>query len=164
MLRLLILFLCISFISCKDDNDGGNNNSTYFMSFKVDGTLVSYSNQFSLNATLGQSGAQYLNTITGADDATSNMGLQIFDDAPLTVKSYSGYTIVGGLTKGVIVGYLDPVSGLVFSSGGGPVMDAIITITEITATTVSGSFSGTLQDAGQPDKLVTEGQFIVRKI
>ena len=148
------------FSSCsKDETD----SSTYYIRFNANGESVEFTNQLILIAGFGHSGNQYTGTISGANDAQSNVGLQIYNNAPILEGNYRGYGISGGAVVGVIIGYKEKQSGVLFSSGGGPNVDATVVITEITAATVKGTFHGKLQASGQPDMIITNGSFFVRR-
>jgi hypothetical protein len=148
------LVVVVLFSSCsKDETDG------YYIRFRANGELVEFTNQLILIAGFGTNGEIYTGTIGGANDATSNIGLQIYNNAPILEGTYSGY---GGGT-GVIIGYTEKSSGVLFSSGGGPDVDATVVITEITATTVKGTFHGRIMATGQSDIIVTDGSYFVRR-
>lgn len=151
-----VVFIAIGAVifSCsKDESDG------YYIRFRANGELVEFTNQLILLAGFGTNGEIYTGTISGANDATSNIGLQIYNNAPILEGTYSGY--VG--MSGVIIGYLEKSSGILFSSGGGPNVDATVVITEITETTVKGTFRGKIMATGQPDIIVTDGSYFVRR-
>jgi hypothetical protein len=153
------LFVAVILLSaCKDEEEG-----MYYFRFTADGEPVEFTNQLILLAGFGNSGNLYTASISGANDADSNVGLQIYSDQPITEGTYSGYGFVENAIRGVIIGYKDKKSGILFSSGGGPNVDATIVITEMTATTIKGTFQGKLLASGKPDMTVTNGSFFVRR-
>lgn len=153
-----ITIFIIVFTSCsKDEADG------YYIRFRANGELVEFTNQLILTAGFGQSGVFHTGTISGANDADSNVGLQIYNNAPILAGTYSGYGVSDGVVVGVIIGYKEKSSGVLFSSGGGPNVDATVVITEITETTVKGTFHGKIMATGQPDIVVTDGSYFVRR-
>ncbi len=155
-----VAFIAIGIVisSCsKDEADG------YYIRFRANGELVEFKNQLILTAGFGQSGDLHTGTISGANDADSNVGLQIYNNAPILAGTYSGYGVSGGAVVGVIIGYKEKSSGVLFSSGGGPNVDATVVITEITETTVKGTFHGKIMATGQPDIVVTNGSYFVRR-
>lgn len=141
--------------SCKKDQTG---NGGYVMKFDVNGTTVEFTGQASLSAAFSSSGNQYLGVFTGYD-ATSNMSLQIYDNKSIVAGSFSGYTIAGGALTGILITYQDHGGTVYNSATTNP--DAVVNISEITSTTVRGTFSGTMKSAGKPDISVTNGQFFV---
>ena len=152
----------VFFSACnKDDNNG---NGGYFFRFKANEIQYNYDFQLLLTAQFTQSGDQHLGTITGANDASSNIGLQLYDDNSFKTGIYSGFTIDEGVTKGVIIGHLDPITGLIFGSGGGQNVDATIVITEFTDASVRGTFEGSLLRTGYPDIIIEEGEFFVKRV
>ncbi len=156
---ILLAVLMLTFSSCgKDDN---NHSGIYFFKFKANGVQFNYNSQLLLTAHFNQSGNQHLGTISGANDAMSNISLQLYDDSPITTKSYSGFTVESGVTKGVIIGHLDPNTGLIYGSGGANVI-ASITISEMNTNSVKGNFSGILKNSGNSDITITDGEFFVR--
>ncbi len=160
-------FLIVSFVvsillisACaKDEPDSGS----YYIRFRANGEQVEFTNQLILVAGFGTNGELYTGTISGANDVDSNVGLQIYNNAPILAGTYSGYGVSGNAVVGVIIGYSEKSSGALFSSGGGPDVDATVVISEITATTVKGTFHGRLLATGQSDILVTDGSFFVRR-
>jgi hypothetical protein len=155
-LLTVVAFLVVTtlFSSCSKDETEG-----YYIRFRANGELVEYTNQLILTAGFGTNADIYTGTIGGANDVASNVGLQIYHNAPILEGTYSGY---GGVS-GVIIHYMEKSSGALFSSGGGPNADATVVITEITATTVKGTFHGKIMSTGQPDIVVTNGSYFVRR-
>lgn len=158
---LLLLGLAIFLLnSCKKDQTNSNAYS-YFMKFDVDGKTIEFTTQASLVAAFSSSGTtvkQYNALFTGYN-SNSNMGLQIFDGNAITTGTYTGYTIVNSAVVGVLIGYQD-TSGTLYTQGTTN-SDAVITISEMTTSTVKGTFSGTLKATGKSDISVTNGQFYV---
>ena len=152
---LSLTILMLVFNGCKKDQ---TTQGGYLMKFDVNGQTVEYTNQASLIAAFSSAATQYNALVTGYD-ANSNAGLQIFDDKAITTGTYSGYTIAGSAVVGVLIHYQEP-GGTLYTQGTTN-SDAVITISEITATTVRGTFSGTLKTAGKSDISVTNGQFYV---
>ncbi len=155
ILILGIVFSSLVFNSCKKDATSGDG---YVMRFYVDGSKVEFTGQGSLVAAFAQSGTIFNAVFTGYT-ANSNMGLQIFDNKAIGATTYSGYGIVGSSIVGVLISYED-TDGTVYTQGTGTT-DATITISEITDTTVRGTFSGTLKANGKPDIKITNGEFFV---
>ncbi|HEV8613194.1 MAG TPA: hypothetical protein VGQ73_06765, partial [Gemmatimonadales bacterium] len=152
-----LLLYGILFTACKSST--GPSGGSYYLRFNANGTLVNFTAQPSLLCAFGQSGSQYNALITGFD-ATSNASVQLFDGTPIAQKSYSGYTIIGTAFVGVLLTYQD-ATGVVYSSGSGA-NTGTATITQLTATTVTGTFTGTLVANGHPNLAVSNGQFYVK--
>ncbi len=137
--------------------DSTGPDGTYYLRFKANGTQITYADQFRLNATVSQAANQHLLLALGFDD-TSNFSATFFDGAPVSQKTYAGYNINQSLGAfiGVIFAYQN-TSGVVY--GPGSTNDESATITELTSTTVRGTFSGTVRAAGQADVVITNGEF-----
>jgi hypothetical protein len=152
-----IVLLCGLLLTACGGSSTGPSGGSYYLRFTANGTLVNFTAQPSLLAAFGQSGSQYNALITGFD-ASSNASVQLFDGTPITPKSYSGYTLVGNAFVGVLLTYQD-AAGIVYSSGS----TGTAAVTQLTATTVTGTFSGTLQASGHPNLPVINGQFYVKR-
>lgn len=155
---VILAIVVFAFLSggCKKDNDAGSGG--YHMKFKVDGTQIEYSVQGALVAAFGQSGTQY-NAVISGSDGKSNAGLQVFDNKAISASIYSGYTISNSAVVGALMHYED-LNGTVYTQGTvSP--DIEITIIEINATIVKGTFRGTLKSAGKANISITNGEFLV---
>jgi|ADurb_Cas_01_Slu_FD_contig_31_2042670_length_1168_multi_5_in_0_out_0_1 hypothetical protein len=158
------LLLMATFTSCSKDDDDESSDGKYYIRFKANGTQIEYSNQLLLTAAFGQSEQFYVVVFSGANDASSNISLQIHNDKPITEGSYSGYSIMEGTPKGVIIGYLEKSSNVIFSSGGGPGVEANIKVSELTGTHVKGEFSGVVKSNGRDDITISDGTFFVWRV
>ncbi|MBN2637432.1 MAG: hypothetical protein JXR61_14250 [Prolixibacteraceae bacterium] len=136
----------------------------YYMRFKSNGVQVEYTNQLGLTAGFAQSGNQHVGTISGWNDANSNFSLLLYNLAPITENTYSGYAVSVDGTVGVLLAHKEINSGAVYSSGVTPDYDSRVTITEITETGVKGTFSGLIKSSGFPDINITEGSFYVKRV
>lgn len=143
---------------CKGSDSTGPNDSTYYLRFKANGSQVSFTLQGSLLVTFSTSGSQYVGIVSGFD-AVSNANLQLYSNATIGKATYSGYTVSGGALVGALIGYQD-ATGTLYTSAGATV-EASITVTDLTGTTMRGTFSGRLKATGKPDVVVTEGEFFV---
>jgi hypothetical protein len=159
-LILGMLILSVMTNSCKK---ASSENGEYFVKFKAGNNNINYSNQAGLYYTATQSGNSHFIIISGFNNASSNISLQVYSNAAVTTGTYSSYSVGSGIPLGVIIGYLDAGSGELFNTAGA-VTDAIITITEINNTHVKGSFSGTVKKSGQADIVISSGEFYVKKI
>ena len=144
---------------------GGNTTGTsggYYLRFQTPSGQVNFTSQPSLMAAFSQAGNQHTMLVTGYD-ATANFSISVFDGAAITQKTYSGNDInpALGALVGVQLTYQD-ASGTVYSIGSGTVIQTV-TISNITSTTVTGTFSGTLRSTGHADLLISNGQFLVQR-
>ena len=157
----LLVFSLVFIAGCsKDEEDTGK----YFMRFKSNGEWVEYTNQLHQTAGFVKSGLQHVGTISGMNDATSNFSILIYDLEPITEGTYSGYTTsVEGLT-GILLAHKDKSTGAVYGSAVVGELTARLTITEMTETSVSGTFSGVLKSNDHPDIDITEGSFFVKRV
>jgi len=144
--------------ACGGSDPSGPGNSTYYLRFSVNGAQVSYTLQTSLQASFAQAGTQYNGVFVGFD-ATTNANLQVFSGSPITTTTYSGYGVVGMAVVGAIMGYQD-ATGTLYVSGNGAT-DAVVTITQLTGESVRGTFTARLEAPGNPDLVVTNGEFSV---
>jgi hypothetical protein len=160
---LFLIAQIFLFAACDKDDDNDKTGQYYFR-FSANGTMVEFNHQLLLTAGFGQSPPIYAATASGANDATTNISLIIYNNGPIVADVYSGYDIVEGEVIGVIIAYLDKKTGVVFGSGGGPDVDATVEITELTATYMKGKFNGTVVASGQDDIAITNGSFYVRRV
>jgi hypothetical protein len=158
--RLALLFAAAGLAACGNST-GPNGSGAYFMRFDANGSRVEFTLQSSLLGAFAHQGNQFNALLTGID-ANSNASLQIFDGQAITAKAYSGYTISGAALVGVLITYQD-TQGTVYSSGGNQTTNAVITITDLSATELRGTFSGTLFSAGKPNVAITNGEFFLKR-
>ena len=144
-----------------DSSEPEADEEGYYFRFDANGARVEYSLQSTLLGSFGQSGTQYVVIFTGATPA-SNVGLQVYSNVPIEERTYSGYGITNGAVVGVIFHYQDP-SGTVYTSGSPPDAGTSLTVTDLTATDVRGTFQGRLSAPGQSDLTITNGTFFVRR-
>jgi hypothetical protein len=153
---LLVSIAVMAACGGSDKNPTGPGGSTYYLRFKANGTQVNFTAQASLYAAFAQAGAQY-NMIGTGYTATSNSNIQVYNNSPVVVGTYSGYNINGGALVGALVGYQDD-GGVSYTN-----QSATITISEITSTTVRGTFSGVVEANGHPDITITNGEFRLQR-
>lgn len=138
------------------DSTGPGDSGAWYLRFKANGAQVSFTLQTSLLATFSNAGVQYVGIVTGYD-ATANTNLQLYDNASITTKTYSGYAASDGAIVGALIGYED-AAGTNYVSTSNQVS---VIVTELTGTTIKGTFTAVLSAVGKPDLTVTEGQFFV---
>lgn len=163
---MMLMAIAIMIGSCKKDDDNNNNNnnnngSTYYVKFKSNGTQVNFTGFGTEVAIFSHSGNQYTCAVTGAD-TSSNIGLSMYDTTAITTKTYSGFTTVNSLsaTLGTLVTYGDG-SGTSYNSNN---TTFSITVTGLTDSTMTGTFSGSLQDNNGTNTLtITDGDFHVKR-
>jgi hypothetical protein len=160
-LRLGFPLLAVGSLLTACSSSTGPNANGHYLRFDANGSQLNFTIESSLAAAFAHAGNEYNALMTGFD-ATSNLSLQVFDGAAITTKQYTGYQFTGGAFVGVLITY-QPSAGLVYSSVATANSDAVITITELTATDVKGTFSGTLKKAGQPDIVATNGEFSLHR-
>jgi len=152
---LAIVIFTVVIVGCKKEEAGSNG---YWIKFKVDGSQVEFTLQSSLVAAFAQAGTQY-NAVISGSDSKSHVGLQVYDNKAIVANKYSGYTILNGAVVGVLMHYAD-ASGVVYNQSVTN-SNLEITISELTATAVRGTFSGTLKATGKTDIAITSGEFYV---
>lgn len=153
----VLIFALFMISACsKDEVEDGS----YRVKFKANGTPVEFNSQLTLTASFGQSGNQYVAVFTGYD-AESNISIQVHDGKAIEEKNYSGYILSGSAFVGALIAYKDK-AGTVYTQG--VPGNASITVSEITATEVRGTFSGTLKATGKDDVIITEGEFFVKRL
>jgi hypothetical protein len=99
---LMYVFFVVNiftFSACRNDD----NNQIYYIRFLANGTLIEYTNQLVLIAGFGQATGIYTGTVSGANDLSSNIGLQIYNNSPIVEGIYSGYGIIDNTVVGVII-------------------------------------------------------------
>jgi hypothetical protein len=160
--RLLsVLLATVALGSCGGSNATGPSGNDLFFSFKMNGTMVEYTDAAALWATFNTTTGQSSLIIVGFDGSTG-AGLQVWRDQAVTTGTYSGFTAVNNAIVGVVM-YYDDATNTNFAADPVVPADATIVITSITATRVSGTFFGVLKAQGQPDITVTEGKFTVQR-
>ena len=155
--RILMFSIALLLIldSCTKDQNGV---SGYVVQFNANGKKVEFTVQASLVAAFANSGTLYDGIFTGYT-ASSNISLQVYDNKAISETTYSGYMLVGSTFVGALIDFQD-TDGTIYTQGTSN-SDATVTITKITATTVTGTFSGTLKANGKPDMIISQGQFYV---
>ena len=177
ILTTIIFSLLLTFQSgCKKKNDDSSNDSSnYFIKFKVNGVQKEFGNTSGIFTQINVGGGNptiYTGSFQGVASSSTptvnNMGLSVNDIAAIAVNKNYKSDIVGPTIAGSLV-YMD-AAGLVHGSdfvttGSLGADDAIIRLTEISSTSVSGTFSGKVAAAGSSTTLtITEGSFRVKRM
>ncbi len=167
---LMLGFAIIALImgSCAkgndDDDEGEGNGNGYKITLKVDGVAKEFADEdFPPFGSFTDNGTQY----SGAFRATgraSSVGFQVYDLKAIIQKDYSGLLITPtsehNLLYGAVVSYAEGQDSYSTQSITDPTVH--VEITEITATSVRGKFSGILKSQnGKPNITVSDGNFYV---
>lgn len=152
-----MVFLCLTIlsVSCDESSDG------YVMRFKADGNLQEFSASGAQTATFTLDDDQYIGLIVGSQ-GSHTMVLKVYDTEPITEGVYRQFEPKGNAFTGSLIAYRDN-SGTEYTQGA-VTPDIRVRITEITSTSVSGTFGGTLKADGKPDLAITEGEFLVKRM
>lgn len=138
-----------------DDTD----NEAFYMRFKTNGTQMAYNDQTALNATFVTTGSQRSATFAGVD-ANTSMTVEALDEVNIAEDIYDGYWTLETHVFGSLITFVD-ADGVIYASATDNSSDAVVTVTEMTSTTVKGTFTGTLKAEGHPDIVVTSGEFFI---
>lgn len=174
--KLLAAFLLIATVltnfSCNKKSDDSVDTSTdFFVKFKINGVQKEFKGMTNaLFQTVPVTPAIYTLALQGinstASTTTNLMGLNISDIAAVAInKNYT--SIIAGSTIQASLLYFDQTgnqfgSDFVISS---VPTNAVIRLSEITSTSVSGTFSGKVSQLGATTELtITEGSFRVKRL
>ncbi len=158
-LRLLAIFIVMCFCACKKDADS-IDTSTYYIKADFNGT----EQKFSDNATAGE----YSGDITAgfAMSAKNNINNKAID---LVIQHVFGITVTNGVYESNSGNHSFSPAGsyviadsIFFGSGVVPNSSAIkITISNLTSSVVSGTFSGVFnnRDDTNDNIVITSGKF-----
>lgn len=158
-IQVLVLSLFIGLLfSCKNDQE--ETGGTYYVRFNANGQKVEFTVQGATIAAFAQAENTYNAVFTGYN-TSSNVGLQVYDNKEITTGTYTGYTLSGSSFIGALIHYKDDL-GILYAQDA---LNAVtsITISEITATAVKGTFNGILKSSGKPDLSITAGEFFVSR-
>jgi hypothetical protein len=157
-LVLVLLVVAVSVAGC-DSNDP--ETGPFFVRFTASGSQVQFNTVNTIWGAFGSSDSQH-NGVFTAFTESSNISIQVYDRSPIVEATYSGYSIDQGALIGMLIAYQNP-AGVTFTSGATPSADTRVVITQISTTAVRGTFQGTLRATGQPDLVVTGGEFHVQR-
>jgi hypothetical protein len=149
-LRIILCFsflilISVSIISCNDDEGGGLLSNS--IKFKIDGNLVEFKDQSKLFGIYGNNGSQHTLLIQ-SDNGEEEINIQIFDDSPITVATYTGFELnSNNVIEGIVIGFF-PSDGSLFSTDASNMVGSV-TVTELGNTLIKGTFAGQLRDPGQ---------------
>lgn len=154
---------------------GGSTDSTgtqsggNYIRFQANGAQVQFQDQVAnpIAVSIAQAGVEYVLIVTGGSAPTaspySNIQLNVADVSPIATKTYGAFQSSGsggGYTAALVtynvgsVGYDNTAAN----------SDFHITITQITSTTASGTFSGTVKTKSGVALSITAGEFLGKRI
>jgi hypothetical protein len=183
-LALILVLLALPY--CKKSGSSGNNNASgYYLKFKLNGTQLEFDSQPIAGISYSKTDSLYTCVIAAYKDV--NAGLKnaitvtIFSNSAITAgSSYNDPAKArranGGITPQNTLFYYDSTAnafltmGLFASSNGsvslpGVVANAHLTITELTASYLKGTFSGTVYRSGSltQNYSITAGECYLRR-
>jgi hypothetical protein len=149
--------------SSSTDSTGQQTSGTYYIRFQANGTLVDYHSDVWVNASIAKAGVEYTAIAVSTPNGSAgegSMNLSVFDPSPITTKTYSGGITPGGTSGTYTLAQLIYVTGNAHYDSAN---DVRITITEITATTLRGTFQGTVSSPGKANIAITNGEFFSKR-
>jgi hypothetical protein len=152
---LVLACVLATCFSCSEEQP-----PAYYMRFLHDGVEVRYDDPAALSAAFTLSVGQYTGVFTGFN-STSTMVLKVYDNQAISEKVYREFTPVGPVFTGSLMTYQ---SGGNTYTQGALVPDIRIRVTELRDDYVRGVFAGTLKADVQPDVVISQGEFFVRRI
>ncbi|GEO20809.1 hypothetical protein CQA01_13430 [Cyclobacterium qasimii] len=156
----------VAITSCNmsgGDDDDDDKIGAYMVSFKSNGVLQEFTSDHFPQGSLYEIGAQYGAGISAVRSASS-FSIQVLDNKSITAKSYSGVVKIEATAEspayleGASLGYGEGQTSYLSASLDS---DVKVAISEITAVSMRGTFSGTLKSSGEQDLVVTDGKFYV---
>lgn len=188
---LWLIVACAPISQCKKSgtsgsgSPGGGAGSGYYIKFDLDGTPLEYTDDAIATVTgingdglYGAALVAYKNVNAGAKNAVT---IPLFSSSPIAANTPYNDPVKATEKNGEMVPesviFWDDSTGTAYLTAGtlsdangntplpGVVANAQVTITELTATDVKGSFSGTVY---RPDfavsKSVTNGEFFLKRV
>lgn len=153
----VFLWLTILSGSCSSDEPSDG----YVMRFKANGIQQEFVAGGEQTAIFVLDDNQHIGLIVGSDGSRT-MALKVYDTEEIAVAIYRQFEPKDDAFTGSLIAYEDE-SGTKYTQGA-VVPDIRVRVTEITSTSVSGTFGGTLKAADKPDLFITEGEFFVRRL
>jgi hypothetical protein len=177
------LLISLMMSSCKKDSGGTGDSGTtagkYYVKFKADGTTYTYVGSAQGNYNKKDASSHYDFSIGARPDNTTagaaSIALGGVDaDMLVTNKYYQNYGAKTDSTSkllALVVGWVNPAGKtfLAYSKdlGADLIADSRIKFTEVTNTTLKGTFTGTLYmsaDASSEKHTITNGEFYVQRV
>ena len=162
-----LVFCSALTLGCGGDStgpdSGQNQGGEFYVRFRANGTQVVFNLPNNELATFDKIGSEFHFGTSGAAANGNNISLAVFDVAAITTASYVGLTTVNSSGGYRLAEILYTVGGVQYENTDAN-QDHRITITEITPTTVKGTFSGTMKASGRPNISITNGEFYTKRI
>ena len=166
-LRAAIVLTALA-AGCGSSTDStGNQSGAYYIRFKSNGAQVQFQDQvgFPIVVSIAKTGIEYSLIVTGGSDPTaspySNIQLNVADIIPIGTKTYGAFQASGGGYTAALVTYNVGSAGYDNTAANS---DFQITITEITTTTVTGTFSGTVKNKSGAAVSISGGEFLAKRL
>lgn len=163
LLFTCILLSALALNGCKKKSD---SSASFYMKFKVDGTAKSFSGETAavFTALSGVNACSLVGEVSTGDN--NGMGIALYSESEFAAgASYTDAVIPTVGTPGATLVYTDDAH-VQFSSILASVPGVTVTITELTADHVKGTFSGKVRlvTGGSTEYSITEGEFNIKRI
>jgi hypothetical protein len=162
-----LLFCTALALGCGGDSSGpdnsGNQGGEFYVRFRANGTQEVFNLPNNVLTTFDKIGSEFHFGTAGVAANGNSISLAIFDVVAITTASYAGFTTVNSSGGYRLAQILYTVGGVQYENTDAN-QDHRITITEITPTTVKGTFSGTVKATGRASISITNGEFLSRRI
>jgi hypothetical protein len=164
-ISLLASLFCLLLTACSKNNKGDNSGKAGTIAATVDGSNVSFNTTARAMRT-DISGAYSIQIIgfQGAAGSSNQIAIAVSDNSPIVTGIYNE-TLTGANGVGS-VSYIQSGTALPYINNRSTANPGTVTITEVNATSVKGTFSGdvflmTNGGISTTKKSITNGQFFV---
>jgi hypothetical protein len=157
---------------CSSSTDStGSQSGADFIRFQASGAQIQFQDQPTspVAATIAAIGSESSLNVTGQSAFSaspfSNIQITVIDPSPITTKTYGAFQPVGtsGAFTSAIISYNVGSVGY-DNTAAGTGSDVQVTITEITSTTVRGTFSATVKTKAGAVVAISGGSFLAKRI
>jgi hypothetical protein len=140
-LIVAVLFTAIALTSCKKSSDNSPAGTT--MTFKANGTAVTYNTCVAVSASVNDVNQTLITgtNLTNGKPGAASMEVNITHDLA-TLKAGQSYSVTTAPKDGLILFYFINDSDVFTTQPANPI--GTVTITEVTSSTIKGTFSGQL--------------------
>ncbi|WP_295794440.1 hypothetical protein [Mucilaginibacter sp.] len=140
-LFIAVLFTAIALTSCKKSSDNSPAGTT--MTFKANGTAVTYNACVAVSASVNDVNQTLITgtNLTNGKPGAASMEVNITHDLA-TLKAGQSYSVTTAPKDGLILFYFINDSDVFTTQPAHPI--GTVTITEVTSSTIKGTFSGQL--------------------
>lgn len=158
------MMILVTIIACSSDNEDAEPEATYYIRAKINGTLVKFKEQKTLQGLAGNNGFQHTAYIEGENEIQQALTIQFFDLEPVVPGTYSDLEVVEGANlKGVNIGYIFDAITVYATDLENPASTGTISV--LNEKEIKGTFSGIIRDPLTEEALmVSDGEFFVKKI